>query len=72
MTRHYEAIGDIRGWCGHKHRSVITAQKCADKDQKYCESLGVYSDRAVYAVADELMSALTYEERDELEEFIWR
>ena len=43
----YEARGDVRGGCGHQHRSRETAEACARRDQRACASLGgrAYSDR---------------------------
>ncbi len=53
--KHYQAGhgNNVRGACHHKHRSVATAQRCVEQDQRDCGSLsgGAYSDRSgVYAV----------------------
>lgn len=44
---------NMRGACHHKHRTVETAQRCLDHDQRDCAGLGggSYSDRdGVYAI----------------------
>ena len=44
---------NVRGACPHKHRTVETARRCVEHDQRDCESLGggAYSDRTgVYAI----------------------
>ena len=49
-TIFYTTEGDIRGDCGHKHRSFRTAQQCLDKDRAGCKKQGGYSDRNVIRV----------------------
>lgn len=48
-TTRYKAHGSVRGSCGHNHRSITTANACAERDASRCESLGggAYSDRRV-------------------------
>lgn len=48
-TPRYLSIGSVTGWCGHRHLSEETAEKCADKHDRSCRSLGggAYSDRRV-------------------------
>ena len=44
---------NVRGACHHHHRTVETAQRCVEQDQRDCDGLGggAYSDRSgVYAV----------------------
>ncbi len=41
------AVGRIRGWCGHAHRTVAAAERCAARDQRGCAWVGGYSDRVV-------------------------
>jgi hypothetical protein len=62
----YEAFGDVRRGCGHRHRSISTALACADKDHDACRRLGggSYSDRGVRRAHGE---SLTSEEYAELE-----
>ena len=48
----YTTYGSVRGGCGHKHRTIETACRCAQKDQRDCKSVRGYSDRSVWAVVD--------------------
>jgi hypothetical protein len=41
----YVMIGDVRGECGHQHRTIFGAAKCAMRDQAACKRAGGYSDR---------------------------
>ena len=25
---HYRCVGNVRGWCGHRHRSLVAAVRC--------------------------------------------
>lgn len=43
----FTAIGNVRGSCGHNHRTIDTAAKCLRKDKQGCMSQGGYSDRQV-------------------------
>lgn len=43
----YTAIGNVRGDCGHKHRSPAVAARCCARDHVECKKLGGYSDRQV-------------------------
>ena len=43
----YTTDGPVRGCCNHAHRSLETAQRCADQDAKDCSRHGGYSDRSV-------------------------
>ncbi|WP_288045537.1 hypothetical protein, partial [Sphingomonas sp.] len=49
--RHFCAIGNIRGNCGHAHRTIAAALKCADSDHRACRAGGSLSDRTVAAVS---------------------
>lgn len=53
MTR-YTTKGSVRGQCGHMHRTIDSADRCAAKDRRDCAGLGggAYSDREVYVVTD--------------------
>lgn len=68
MKPYYVAHGSIRGSCGHKHRSIATAQACCDRDQAACGSLGggAYSDRSVAPVENGRFRELTIVEQEEL------
>ena len=48
----YTTYGDVRGTCGHTHRSVRTAEECLRRDRYDCRAAGGYSDRGVYRVID--------------------
>ena len=50
--KHYTTVGEIRGHCGHKHRSAHAAGACLRKDQAGCKGQGGYSDRVAVAVDD--------------------
>ncbi len=43
----YTTQGNVRGECGHSHRSMMTAVKCLRRDGRDCERAGGYSDRMV-------------------------
>ena len=47
----YSATGEVRGACGHAHKTAKTALACATKDARACKALpgGCYSDRSVRA-----------------------
>jgi len=47
MKTYYYTTGDVRGECGHQHRTAAGAQKCIDRDQSGCASQGGYSDRVI-------------------------
>lgn len=40
----YSAIGKIRGNCGHRHGTVVTAQLCVNRDQETCNLLDHHAD----------------------------
>lgn len=48
----YTSKGQIRGECGHTHRTIRTALKCTERDRQGCREQGGYSDRFVYGVDD--------------------
>jgi D-arabinose 1-dehydrogenase-like Zn-dependent alcohol dehydrogenase len=60
----YSTSGDVRGSCGHCHRSIETAQRCIDEDQKGCAAQGGYSDRVIVHSDG---SSLTQEELEEID-----
>lgn len=45
----YTAIGNVRGSCGHKHRTAEAAEACFRRDMAGCRRQGGYSDRCVRA-----------------------
>jgi hypothetical protein len=44
----YTTSGDVRGDCGHRHRTMSGAARCRRDDQRYCHGQGGYSDREIY------------------------
>jgi len=44
----YTCVGDVRGPCGVRHRSVRTAAACSARDHAGCEQQGGYSDRRLH------------------------
>lgn len=68
----FRTYGEIRGDCGHVHRTLQGAQKCLARDIAGCKSQGGYSDRQIRIVFDNtyplgraLGRALTEEEWDQ-------
>jgi hypothetical protein len=49
-TMHYETEGNVRGNCGHRHRTLDGAIRCLRRDHRGCVSQGGYSDRYIYRV----------------------
>jgi hypothetical protein len=43
----YGCIGEVRGDCGHKHRTLSGAVSCLKRDREGCGSQGGYSDREI-------------------------
>lgn len=50
---HFRCVGSVRGWCGHKHRSIDAAIRCLQEDRAGCESQRGYSDRDIYLYAND-------------------
>lgn len=46
-TVSYTTIGDVRGMCGHAHRTISAALDCTERDRRACAYVGGYSDRVV-------------------------
>lgn len=46
----YTTSGSVRGGCGHRHRSLRTAEACLAADRRDCERARGYSDRRVVAL----------------------
>jgi hypothetical protein len=59
---YYTTRGDVRGYCGHKHRMIETAAKCVKLDMAGCKSQGGYSDRSVIRVVAGECVALSEDE----------
>ena len=47
MTTTYTTTGDVRGSCGHAHKTIRAAWLCARADGRACKQQGGYSDRYV-------------------------
>ena len=43
----YTTHGQVRGGCGHRHRTIEAAEACLSRDIRACNSAGGYSDRVV-------------------------
>ena len=41
----YRCVGDIRGDCGHEHKTIAGAARCLARDEAECAGQGGYSDR---------------------------
>lgn len=53
---YYDATGDVRGSCGHLHRTIRTAYNCARRDHQACRAIpggNSYGDRRVNAMTKE-------------------
>lgn len=46
MREYWTCVGDVRGDCGVKHRSLASAEACCDRDHAGCKTQGGYSDRS--------------------------
>lgn len=49
----YTTHGNIRGQCGHLHKTAGTAEKCQARDSAGARKQGGYSDRYVAIVDDD-------------------
>lgn len=52
-TPYYTTQGEVRGCCGHRHRSIEAAHRCLVNDQLGCSRQHGYSDRNVYEVDEQ-------------------
>ena len=53
MRPYYTCEGEVRGGCGHKHRTFETAEACVSRDTRDCQrgnGRNSYSDRIVVRV----------------------
>ena len=65
--RYYVAYGSVRGSCGHRHRTIGSAQRCIDSDMSGCARQGGYSDRYVTVREDGHEVDLTDAEVNEID-----
>lgn len=61
---HYTRIGDTRGECGVKHRTMLAAYECCRSDESGCGSQGGYSDRTIYEAGKDGYRVVPYEEKE--------
>ena len=66
---YYTTKGSVRGGCGHKHRTLLSAHRCARRDQSGCTYMGGYSDRRIVHVLDGEEQELTDSEREQIWDF---
>jgi len=54
----YTTIGNVRGACGHTHRSILAAWRCQDRDYRECKRAGsaFYTDRRIVRTDGEEMT----------------
>jgi hypothetical protein len=57
-----ETIRNVRGNCGHNHRTIEAAVRCKKRDQRDCSAQGGYSDRTILAVEGDHARELTEDE----------
>lgn len=57
-------LRNVRGNCGHKHRTIDSAEKCCQRDQAGCKSQGGYSDRSIQKFAGGEEIEIEIEERE--------
>lgn len=44
---YWDCEGEVRGRCGHRHRTENAARACLERDRAGCRKHGGYSDRRV-------------------------
>jgi len=64
----YTTKGNVRGSCGHQHRSIRTAEKCRQRDAAGCRSQGGYSDRFVVRIDGEPLNRSEFDSQVYYEE----
>ena len=65
--RTYSASGNVRGECGHNHKTIYAAYQCAQRDWDGCQRQGGYSDRTRLTVRQDQVEVEPTP--DELEEW---
>ncbi len=56
MSARYTCVGSVRGCCEIAHKTIATAARCCERDQKACASLpggNCYSDRQVVRILED-------------------
>lgn len=65
VSKYYFCAGNVRGNCGHKHKTLKGAWRCWLADCKSCKKSGGYSDRNVKASNNGIARSLNDHEFDE-------
>lgn len=52
MKDYYTTIGDNRGECYYRHKTIEVAKKCIENDKRKCKRRHIISDRYVVKVVD--------------------
>lgn len=52
----YTTNGDVRGSCGHAHKTIEAAARCLEYDREGCAGQGGYSDRHIIASDEQHVS----------------
>lgn len=65
---HYTTQGEVRGPCGHRHRTAAGAFSCLSDDREGCKMQGGYTDRHVYRVTLDAAGAVKMERLPEEQE----
>lgn len=69
----YTNHGDVRGSCGHRHRTLTGLAACWHADMSACTRQGGYSDRSPLALNGNERRRLTEAEQEEWEQLTgWR
>ena len=68
QKNYYYCDGSVRGACGHKHRTIVGAAKCCERDTKGCLKVGGYSDRWLRKVKEGEKVNISEEENKEFYE----
>jgi hypothetical protein len=50
LKNYYRNFGDVRGDCGHRHRTLKGARACQAADQRYCMRQGGYTDWVIWRI----------------------
>jgi len=71
MARTYTTISDIRGECGHRHRTLRTAAICRHRDSVGCDSQGGYSYHWLVVKEDNDIVTATHKEMEEYNDILY-
>ena len=62
----YTLEGNVRGRCGHSHRTLSGAVRCLKQDRKGCAGQGGYSDLVIVRIDGEELTEGEYYAIDEI------